>query len=98
MLFALICTDKPGLLQTRLDTRAAHLEFLDRLNKAGRLKFAGPFTGEDGKPDGSLVVIDAVDRSAAETTAADDPYANAGLFASVEIRPWIWVVNNPEGK
>jgi uncharacterized protein YciI len=25
-----------------------------------------------------------------------DPYAKAGLFASVDIRPWNWVFNKPE--
>ena len=25
-----------------------------------------------------------------------DPYAKAGLFANVEIRPWNWVINNPD--
>ena len=32
---------------------------------------------------------------AAKEIAAGDPYAKAGLFASVEIRPWIWTLNNP---
>ncbi len=29
MLFALICTDKPGHLQVRMDTRPAHLAYLE---------------------------------------------------------------------
>ena len=28
--------------------------------------------------------------------AENDPYAKAGLFASVEIRPWKWLIKNPE--
>ncbi|EFG9941320.1 hypothetical protein BL470_005420, partial [Escherichia coli] len=47
------------------------------------------------KPNGSLVVIDVADRSAAEAFAANDPYARAGLFESVEIKPWNWVFNKP---
>ena len=95
MLFALICKDKPGHLQVRLDSRPAHVEFLDGLNAAGTLAFAGPFLDADGKPDGSLVVIDVADRAAAEALAASDPYAKAGLFQSVDIRPWNWVFNKP---
>lgn len=94
MLFALICTDKPGQLETRLSNRPAHLEFLDSLG--GRLKAAGPFLGPDDKPCGSLVIIDANDLAAAEAIAAADPYAKAGLFSSVEIRPWKWLIKNPE--
>lgn len=94
MLFALICTDKPGHLQVRLDTRSDHLAYLKSLGEG--LKFAGPFLGPDGKPNGSLVVISATDRPAAEAIVASDPYAKAGLFASVDIRPWNWALNNPE--
>jgi uncharacterized protein YciI len=96
MLFALICTDKPDHLQLRLDVRPAHVEFLNGLNSEGALKFAGPFLDPAGKPNGSLVVIDAPDPSAAQAIAARDPFAEAGLFASVEIRPWNWTFNKPE--
>lgn len=94
MLFALICTDKPGHLQVRMDTRPAHLAWLKGLGD--NLKAAGPFLGEDGKPVGSLVIIKADDLAGAQTTAALDPYALAGLFSSVEIKPWNWVIKNPE--
>jgi uncharacterized protein len=95
MLFAFICRDKPDHLQLRLDTRPAHVEFLTALNEAGTLRFAGPFLDDAGKPDGSLVVVEAADRDEAASLSARDPYAVAGLFASVEIRPWTWAFNNP---
>lgn len=95
MLFALICKDKPGALQLRMDTRPEHVAFLQGLNAEKKLAFAGPFLDAEGKPDGSLVVIEAPDRAGAEALAAADPYAKAGLFDSVEIRPWNWVVNKP---
>ncbi len=94
MLFALICTDKPGHLQTRLDNRPAHLAWLESLGV--NTKAAGPFLGDDGKPSGSLVIIAAETIEAARQLAAKDPYAIAGLFQTVDIRPWNWVVNNPE--
>jgi uncharacterized protein len=95
MLFALTCNDKPGHLQVRLDARGDHVAFLNDLNAKGTLKFAGPFLDADGKPNGSLVVIDVADAAAAREVADADPYAKAGLFASVDIRPWNWVFNNP---
>lgn len=94
MLFALICTDKPGHLQVRMDTRPAHLAYLEALGD--NLKAAGPFLGDDGKPVGSLVIINADDLAGAQATAAADPYAKAELFSSVEIKPWNWVFKNPE--
>ena len=96
MLFAVICNDKPGSLQLRMDTRPDHLVFLETLNAKGALALAGPFLDSDGKPNGSLVVIDAEDQKSAELIAGQDPYAKAGLFASVEIRPWNWTFNKPE--
>lgn len=95
MLFAFTGTDKPDHLQVRLDTRPDHVAFLTDLNAKGTLKFAGPFLGEDGKPTGSLVVIEASDLAAAGTIFAADPYAKAGLFATTEIRAWTWAFNNP---
>jgi len=96
MLFALICTDKPASLDLRLKARPEHLAFLESIGAV--LKAAGPFTDDGGSPIGSLVVIEAPDRKAAEAIAARDPYAKAGLFAIVDIRPWKWLINNPEGK
>lgn len=96
MLFAVLCTDKPNALQVRMDTRPEHIVFLDDLNAKGGLAFAGPFLDEAGKPNGSLVVIDAETIEDARTIAAADPYAKAGLFAQVDIKPWNWVFNKPE--
>lgn len=96
MLFAFLCTDKPEHLQVRLDNRPDHVAWLNGLNAEGRLKFAGPFLGEDGKPTGSLVVVEAADLAAAAQLASEDPYAKAGLFANVDIKAWNWVFNNPE--
>ena len=96
MLFAFVCKDKPGHLNVRMDTRPAHVEHLNKLNAEGTLKMAGPFLDADGKPNGSLVIVNADTIEAAKTIADSDPYAKAGLFESVEIKPFNWVFNNPE--
>ncbi|RWM76778.1 MAG: hypothetical protein EOR81_21225 [Mesorhizobium sp.] len=95
MLFALICKDRAGCLQVRLDTRPEHVAFLEGLNGEKKLAFAGPFLDADGKPNGSLVVVEAPELAAAEALSAADPYAKAGLFESVEIRQWNWTLNKP---
>ena len=85
MLFALICTDRPDALEVRKANREAHLAYL----KDSPVVFAGPFIGADGESmTGSLIVLDLADRAAADAWAAADPYAQAGLFASVDIRAW----------
>ena len=85
MLYALICTDKPNSLAIRKANRPDHVEYLQSLGDT--LVFAGPFTEEDGATmNGSLVVIEASSLEAARKIAAGDPFAKAGLFASVDIR------------
>ncbi|MCF6368852.1 YciI-like protein [Rhizobium halophilum] len=96
MLFAFLCTDKPGHLSVRMETRPAHLDHLDRLNAEGTLKMAGPFLDDDGKPNGSLVIVEAEDMAAARALAEADPYYQAGLFEKVEVKPYNWVFNKPE--
>ena len=86
MLFAIICTDKPGGLELRMATRPAHLEHLKAHER--ELVLVGPVLDAAGQPCGSLLVVEAADRAAAETFAAADPYARAGLFESVVIRPF----------
>ena len=95
MFFAISCIDKPGALSLRMENRPAHIEFL--YAKAAMVKFAGPYLGEDGETmTGSLIILEADDRAAAEAFAAADPYAKAGLFESVDIRPWKWSIGNPD--
>ncbi len=96
MLFAFVCKDKPGYLNVRMETRPAHVEHLNKLNDEGTLKMAGPFLDSEGKPNGSLVIVEAESVEAAVAIADADPYTKAGLFESVEIKPFNWVFNNPE--
>ena len=46
--------------------------------------------------NGSLLVIEAPTLEAARRIAAGDPFAKAGLFASVDIRAWLWTINAPD--
>jgi uncharacterized protein len=94
MLFALICTDKPNSQDIRQNVRPDHLKHVQGLG--GSLKFAGPFLTDEGAPNGSLLVIEASDKAAARQIADNDPYNKAGLFSSVDVRPWKWAINNPE--
>jgi len=96
MIFVILCKDKPGHLQMRMDTRPEHIAYLEKLNAEGKLKFAGPFLDDEEKPCGSLVAVEAPSLAEAETLAKADPYSLAGLFESSEIRPWNWVFNKPE--
>lgn len=88
MAIALIARDKPDSLQVRLDNRPAHLDYLGQTDA---VMHAGPLLDDAEKPCGSLVILD-MDLAQAETWAAGDPYAKAGLFASVELVRWNKVI------
>jgi len=89
MLIALIAKDKTGALQTRKDNRDAHLAYID---STGVVAQAGPLLDEAGEMAGSLVILDVTDMTAAQDWAANDPYAKAGLFESVELATWKKVI------
>ena len=94
MLFAILAEDVPGTLSRRLDARAAHLERLKALQAAGRLVLAGPhpaIEAQDPGPagfTGSLIVAEFASRDAAIAWAAEDPYALAGVYGRVSIKPF----------
>ena len=89
MRVTLICHDKPGALQTRLDNRKAHLA---HIATSGVVEMAGPFLDETGAMTGSLIVLTVASLDEARAWAAADPYAKAGLFQSVTLREWKKVI------
>ncbi len=94
MLFAILCTDKTDAGAIRAENRSRHLEYLDGFGE--KVLLGGPTLAEDGTtPTGSFLLIEAEDRAAAEDFCTNDPYAKAGLFESVVIKPWRKVIANP---
>ena len=94
MLYAIISEDLPGTLARRLEARGAHLERLKALQEAGRLVLAGPHPAIDSQDPGpagftgSLVVAEFATREAAIAWASEDPYAAAGVYGRVTVKPF----------
>ncbi len=89
MRVALICTDKPDHLQTRLDNRTAHLGYIEA---TGVVEMAGPLLSPEGKMTGSLIILNVETLAQGQAWAASDPYAKAGLFSSVTVSEWKKVI------
>jgi hypothetical protein len=94
MLYAILCEDLPGTLAKRLEARPAHLARLEALKASGRLVLAGPHPAIE-TPDpgpagftGSLIVAEFATRDAAVAWAAEDPYAAAGVYSNVTVKPF----------
>jgi len=88
MLFVITTRDKEGGLPIRLATRDAHLGYL--ADAGDRIKLAGPMMspGDDPKPTGSMILIDAASEAAVQLFVNNDPYMTAGLTEQADIRHW----------
>lgn len=86
MLFCFYNLDKPGT-DLRATLRPAHRNYLAKF--ADRFAFAGPLMASDGTtPVGSLLVLDFDSLDDAMAFIKNEPYTAAGLYESVEVRPF----------
>lgn len=94
MLYAIIWEDAPNSLETRLKIRPAHVARLEILKEEGRLILAGPHPAVDSPEPGnagftgSLIVAEFNNLEAAKQWAAADPYAEAGVYARLTVKPF----------
>ncbi|WP_397449211.1 YciI family protein [Pseudomonas sp. NA-150] len=94
MLFAIVATDVANSLEKRLSVRPAHVERLKALQAEGRMVLCGPNPAiESNDPGeagftGSLIVAEFESQAAAEAWAKADPFVDAGVYASVVIKPF----------
>lgn len=98
MLYAIIGRDAPDSLPKRRAARPSHLERLKALVAEGRLVVAGPLPSIDAADPGpagfagSLIVAEFASLAAARAWADADPYVTDGVFASVEVHPYVKVL------
>ncbi len=94
MWYVIYGTDTEESLERRLSVRAAHLARLQRLQDEGRLLLAGPFPAVDSNDPGpagftgSLIVAEFESFEDARAWADADPYVEAGVYASVSVKPF----------
>ena len=94
MLFIATCTDKPDRAPTRKENRPAHLAYLGGLSD--KVKAGGALlTPDQTAVLGSLLIIEAADEAEVAALLAEDPYAKAQLFATIDIKPWRQAVGAP---
>jgi uncharacterized protein YciI len=94
MLFAIVSQDVENSLPLRKQARPAHIARLETLKDEGRLVLAGPNPaiesddpGEAGFT-GSVVIAEFNSLSDAQNWADADPYVDAGVYASVSVKPF----------
>jgi uncharacterized protein YciI len=98
MYYAILGEDHADSLAARMQARPAHLERLQQLKNEGRLLLAGPLPAIDSEDPGaagftgSLVVAQFDSLASAKAWAEGDPYVSAGVFASVTVKPFKYVL------
>ena len=98
MYFAVWATDRAGALPERERVREQHRA---RLRNPGahavKVVLGGPTLDEgEGAMNGTLLVVQAESIDAVRQFIAEDPYTLAGVYASVEVRPWNWGLGRPD--
>jgi uncharacterized protein YciI len=94
MLFVATCTDKPESNALRLENRPAHLTYLNGLGS--KVKAGGALLSADRQTViGSMLILEAESEADIEAMLSQDPYALAGLFADVNVKPWRQAVGVP---
>jgi len=98
MLYLILGKDGPDSLAGRALHRPAHLQRLRSLGAEGRLVLAGPLPAIDAADPGpagyrgSLIVAEFSDFEAARQWADADPYLLGGVYASVDVSPFVRVL------
>jgi len=94
MLYVIFSQDVENSLARRVKARSAHLARLHTLNEEGRLFVAGPNPAIDSEAPGemgftgSTVIAEFDSLTEAQSWADADPYIEAGVYASVIVKPF----------
>jgi len=94
MLFAIVSQDVENSLPLRKQARPAHIARLEALKEEGRLVLAGPNPAIDSDDPGeagftgSIVIAEFNSLADAQSWADTDPYVDAGVYASVSVKPF----------
>jgi uncharacterized protein len=93
MNFVVYCLDYPDMERRRDEHREAHRAHM--LSNPVRRVIAGPLTEQDGETIcGNFSIYESDDVETVREYVLNDPYHAAGIWKSVDIRPFIKRVDN----
>jgi uncharacterized protein YciI len=65
-----------------------HAAFIDQLVDEGFILMGGPLVGRDGRPEGSLLIVNAQDENEAKEKLKNDPWFERGILKLESIKRW----------
>jgi uncharacterized protein len=98
MYFVVWATDKAGVIEVRKRARDVHRARLRSPGTHAVRVLLGGATLDEGSAqmNGTLLVIEAQNADAVHRFVAEDPYVLAGVYATIEVRPWAWGLGQPK--
>lgn len=91
--FLIVCHDAPGAVAKRQALLQEHLDYCIAIES--RYQVAGVLLADDQESvAGSAMVVQATDRADAMRVVTDDPYYPAGVWARVEVMPYLIAFGN----
>ncbi len=94
MQFVITALDGADALEKRMEVRPRHLEGMARLGR--HIVCAGGLPDGEGKPRGSVLVLDFDTREDLDAYLREEPYVAAGVWEKIDVRPMNVVIVNGE--
>ena len=85
MQFIVTAYDGENMLEKRMVVRPRHLEGMAKLGK--HIVCAGGILDDDGKPKGSVLVLDFEDRATLVDYLKNEPYVIEQVWEKIEVEP-----------
>ena len=82
--------DGENMLEKRMEVRPKHLENIDRLGK--HVVFAGGRLNDEGKPIGSVMIMEFDSRAELDEYLKTEPYIEAKVWDRVDVEPFNVVI------
>lgn len=94
MQFLITARDGAGMLERRMRVRPDHLENLRRID--GKVICAGGILDEEGKPAGSVLILDFASRDRLEAYLEHEPYVREKVWQDIRVEDMNVVIVNGE--
>lgn len=94
--FCVHAVDRPGRLPDRQRLRDGHRARLRQHDHPVTVRIGGPLLDDEGAMIGTMLVIEADDRTQVETYLAGDPYVLGDLFETLTVTGFNWGLGQPE--
>ncbi len=95
-LYVMIGWDTADGAQRRDQWRRQHVDYIHKLERNGRIRFAGPIRDNgDDRSIGVVIVYEASNLHDARNMANADPYVAGGVFETLTVHPFKQVIPEP---